>query len=78
MGLTRAWKRFSEKFLTRIRCIAAAAAICVTSNVSVGVTDVVFVFFLELVVCNQFERASPEYKTFIEAQTDALQEQGVL
>ncbi len=53
--MTRPWLRFREKLLARVRCIASASPVGVAADVSVSVADIVPVFFVELVVCDELE-----------------------
>lgn len=53
--LTATRQGFGEEFLAGIRCIASAALVGVTTNVTVGVTDVVQVFGFELVCGDYFQ-----------------------
>jgi len=76
--LTSTRQGLGEEFLAGIRCVAAAATVCVAAHVAVGVADVVFVFFLEFLVGDELEAAAPEDEAFVEAEADAFEEEGVL
>ena len=65
MGLARPRGRLCKQFLAGIRRVAAATTVCVTSDVAVGVTDVVFVLFLEFLIGDELEAAAPEDDTFV-------------
>lgn len=76
--LSRSRKRFRQKFLARVGSVTAATTVCIATYVAVGVTDVVLVFFLELLVCYQLEAAPPEHQTLVQAQAYSFQEESVL
>ena len=67
-----------EDLLAGERRVASTATGRVTAYIAVGVSDIVFVFFVEFIVCFFGERRAPEMDTFVEAEADAFEEKSVL
>lgn len=78
MVLARCRKGLCKKPLAGKGRIASPASIAVAAHVSVGVTDVVFVFLAELLVCDEAERAAPELYAVFQGHSHAFEEQRVL
>ena len=78
MGLSWSWRMLGENLLTRVRRVSTASPIVSATDVSVGVTDVVSIFFVESIVGDELERLPPENETILERQADTLQEQCIL
>lgn len=71
-----AWpgERLCQQLLARVGGISPASAIAVSADITICVTNVVPVFFGELVVCHELEAPSPEYYALFQTQADAFQE----
>lgn len=78
MRLSSARRMLSQNLLTTERAVASTSPIRIAAYITINVTYVVPVLLVERVVINFMEALSPEDKTFLEVQTDALQEQAVL
>lgn len=76
--LAGAGEGLGEEFLARVGRVTSAAAVRVAADVAVGVPDIVAVFLVEGVVGDELEAVAPEEEAFVEAEPDALEEEGVL
>lgn len=75
-----AWpgERLCQQLLAGVGGISPASAVAVSPDITIRVTNVVSVFFGELVVCHELEAPSPEHYALFQTQADAFQEQCVL
>lgn len=78
MCLARTRRRFCSQLLAGIWRVAAASSICITTDIAVGVADVVSIFLIELVVRHIVEALPPEHQRLLERQTDAFEEERIL
>lgn len=69
---------FGQDLLAAEGGVPSAPADRVAADVPVRVPDVVPVFLVEGVVGHELERLAPEDQAVVEAEPDALQEEGVL
>ena len=74
---TAGWM-LSQDFLAGKGRVSSSSASCVTTNVAIGMPDIVPVFLIEGVIRNKLEGLTPENKTVLQCQPNTFEEQGVL
>ena len=62
-----AWtrERLCQQLLTRVGGISPASAVAVSTDIAIRVTNVVSVFFGELIVCHELEAPPPEHYALV-------------
>ena len=67
-----------QDLLTRVRTVAAAAAVRVAARVAVRVPHGVAVFLIKRIFSDELERGMPEDEALLETDSDAFEEKRVL
>ena len=68
----------AQDLLARVWGIATATTVYITTNITIGMANVVLVLGVEFVVRLAFEGLPPEDDTLLQRETDALQEERIL
>jgi len=76
--LSATWGVFCQDLLAREWGIASTPASSVTTDIAVHVANVVFIVFVELVVCLKLKRLAPKYETVLHGKPNAFEEKRVL
>lgn len=66
MSLANSGVGVVENLLARVRRVSPTSSIHITTDVTIGVADIVLVPRIKLVVCKAFEGLSPENDTLFE------------
>lgn len=78
MTFSSAGWMLSQDFLTRIRCVPSPAASGISTHVTISVSDIIPILFVESLVSDQLESLSPKYEAILQRQPNSLKKQGVL
>jgi hypothetical protein len=67
-----------EDLLAAVWTVSVSSSVAISAYIAVGVSHVIPVLFVEYIVGNFRERASPEEQALLERESDAFQEESVL
>ena len=71
-------KCFCEKLLARVWCVATSSPVGISAYIAVRVSDIVFVFLVELLVRHLAKALPPECNTFVQGEPNAFEEESIL
>jgi len=78
VSLARARGSVAEDLLARVRCITSTSTVGVTTNITVGMANIIFVPGVEFVVGKSPKSLTPEDNAVFKRETNTLQEKGIL
>ena len=67
-----------QNLLTTKWTITISSPVSISTNITIYMTHIISIFFVELVIGDFGEPGAPEHETFFEVQADAFEEEGVL
>lgn len=78
VSLTRSRSIVVEDLLARVRRITPISTVRITTDITVGVANIVSVPGVEFTLGESSESLTPEHNALVEGETDTLQEKGIL
>jgi len=73
VGLTNAGVAIAQDLLARVGSVSSTTTVHITTHVTVGMADVIFVLGVEFVVGFTLEGLAPEEDTLLQRETDTFQ-----